>query len=116
MLEYANEKLLFKFLSLADDFDAGLESARKSQDYDALLKGVELIQSKLLKLFEESGVKRMESYVGKPFDVDFHEALMHIPSEFPEGNVIQEVQPGYMMHNKVLRHTKVVTSAGSSKE
>ncbi|MFP4368546.1 MAG: nucleotide exchange factor GrpE [Candidatus Kapaibacterium sp.] len=112
MMEYGNEKLLMKMLELLDDINNALEAGRKGKDYDALLQGVELINNKAKKLFEDSGVKPMEDPAGKPFDVDYHEAMMHIPSEVPEGHVVQEVQKGYMIKDKVLRHAKVITSAG----
>jgi molecular chaperone GrpE len=57
-------------------------------------------------------VKVIEGGVGEPFNVDMHEALMHMPSELPEGHVVQMVQMGYTLHDKVLRHAKVITSAG----
>jgi molecular chaperone GrpE len=112
IIEYANERLLFKMLDILDDLGNAVEAARKSGDSESILKGIEMIQQKSEKLFLDAGVTRIPSPVGSEFDVHFHEALMHVPSEFPENNVINEVQPGYMIHNKVLRHTKVVTSAG----
>lgn len=114
MLEYANERLLFKLLPILDDFGAALEAGRKSDDYRALLTGIEMIQQKSTKLFEEAGVKTMESPIGQPFDVELHEAIMMMPSnDIEEGNVIHEVQKGYTIGEKVLRHAKVVTSSGA---
>ena len=113
MIEYANERLLFKFLTILDDFGNALEAGKKSNDYTALLTGLEMIQQKSIKLFEEAGVKPIESPIGNPFDVELHEAVMMMASpEIEEGNVIHEVQKGYMLYEKVLRHTKVVTSSG----
>lgn len=112
MLEYANERLLFKMLELLDDLGNAIEAGKKTDDAAALHSGIELINQKAEKLFADAGVKRMESPVGKPFDVEFHDAIMHMPSELPEGNVVHEVQAGYMINDKVLRHARVVTSAG----
>lgn len=112
MVDYANERLLFKMLPLMDDFSAAIEAGSTSTDYEALLRGIELIASKLEKVFEEAGVVKMADPVGAPFNVDFHDAMMHIPSEAPEDNVIQVIQPGYMIGSKVLRHARVITSAG----
>ncbi|MDQ1266401.1 MAG: molecular chaperone GrpE [Bacteroidota bacterium] len=112
MLDYANEKLLSKMLVLLDDLSNAIDAGRLSDDYEALLKGIEMIQGKAIKLFEDVGVKQMDNPIGKPLDVDFHEALMHIPADLPEGSVYQVVQPGYMFLEKVLRHAKVITSAG----
>ncbi|MGA2296288.1 MAG: nucleotide exchange factor GrpE [FCB group bacterium] len=116
MLDYANERLLFDLLPILDDFSAAIEAGNQNSDYSALLKGFELIYQKLIKLFESAGVKVMDDIVGKPFDVDFHDALMRIPSEFPVDYVVQVIQPGYMIHDKVLRHAKVITSGGEMKE
>jgi molecular chaperone GrpE len=116
LTEYANERLLFKFLAFLDDCSTAIDAGKKSSDYQALLDGLELIYQKTQKLFEEAGVKQIESSVGKPLDVELHEAIAHIPSEVPEGHVIHEVQSGYMLRDKVLRHSKVVTSAGTPEE
>jgi len=114
LIKYGNEKLLFEFLSLLDDLTNAVNSAKSNADFSALASGVELILNKAKKLFEQAGVTEIESPVGKPFDVDYHEALMTIPSEFPEGYVVQELQKGYKFFDKVLRHTKVITSAGQT--
>mgnify|MGYP006284218931 CR=1 FL=1 len=116
MIDYANEKLLYKMLTIADDMDNAIKAGKESNDYKALLQGLEMIESKTYKLFEEAGVKPMEDPVGKQFNVDYHDALMQIPSEFPQGVVVQEVQKGYMIKDRVLRHAKVVTSSGEPPE
>jgi molecular chaperone GrpE len=113
MIEYANERLLFRFLELLDDMSNAVDAGKKSDDYATLLQGLEMIHSKAVKFFEDNGVKRMEDAVGKEFNVDYHEAMMHTPHpEIGEGCVVQVIQPGYMMHEKVLRHARVITSAG----
>ncbi len=113
MIYYANQNLLFKFLELMDDMQAAYVAANSSKDFDSLLTGLEMINKKANKLFVEAGVKPMDNPVGKEFDVDFHEALMTQPSEeIPEGHVIQVIQQGYMINERVLRHAKVITSAG----
>ena len=116
MIDYANEKLLYKMLGIVDDMNNALKAGKESHDYEALYKGVEMIAGKTNKLFEEAGVKPMDDPIGKPFDVDYHDALMQMPSDLPEGDVVQEVQKGYMISDKVLRHAKVVTSSGLSNE
>lgn len=117
MLEFANEKMLFKFLELLDDINNAVAAGEQTEDFEALLKGLEMIRQKAEKLFGEEGVKQMEDPVGKEFDVDYHDAMMHTPhEEIPEGNVIQVLQPGYMLNGKVLRHARVITSAGNSKD
>lgn len=117
LIEFGNEKLLFKFLELLDDINNAVDAGKKTTDYEALLKGLEMIHNKAEKLFLDAGVKQMDDPAGEEFDVDYHEAMMHVPNnEIPEGYVVQVIQNGYMLNDKVLRHAKVVTSAGKSNE
>lgn len=113
MIDYANERLLYRMLELLDDINSAADASGQSTDYESLAKGIEMIRAKAVKLFEEAGVSRMEDGVGKEFDVNYHEALMMSPSEYPEGAVVQVIQPGYMLKEKVLRHAKVITSSGN---
>lgn len=112
IVEYANERLLFKLLEIPDTLAAAIDSAKSSKDFDSFLTGIELTLQKTMKLFEESGVKPMTELVGKEFDVDLMDALMVMPSDMPENHVVQIVSPGYTINEKVLRHAKVVTSSG----
>jgi molecular chaperone GrpE len=114
MIDYANERLLLKILPIIDDLGNAIQSGRKNQDYESLITGIELIYQKTLKTFEEAGVKPVDNSVGQPFDVNLHEAVMMMPSDEPEGTVVQEVQTGYKLFDKVIRHTKVITSSGQS--
>ncbi len=111
IVRYANEKLLLELLPFIDDLHRAVESSKQQQNYEALVQGIELIYSKVMGILERLGVRPIET-VGKPFDVELHEALMHIPHEAPEGQIVQEVQRGYLYGDKVLRHAKVITSAG----
>ena len=96
---------------MVDDFDRFLRSSRDQKDYDALLKGVELISNKLTKILSARGLAPFES-VGKPFDVQYHDALLQIPrDDVSPHTVIEEVNRGYMLKDKMLRHAKVVVSA-----
>jgi molecular chaperone GrpE len=113
MLDYANEKLLVKLLDLVDDLAKAVEAGKESHDPDTILTGVELIYDKAMKLLDSEGVKPLESSVGKPFDVNIHDAMVSMPSEHPEGIVVNEVQKGYSYKDKVLRHSKVITSSGN---
>ncbi|MGQ9818401.1 MAG: nucleotide exchange factor GrpE [Candidatus Kapaibacteriales bacterium] len=112
IIKFANEQILQSFIELLDDLRNAFDATNANSDYQSLAKGVELIYQKAKRLFEHAGVSEIENPVGKPFDFNFHEALMTIPSEFPEGYVVKELQKGYMLFDKVLRHTKVITSAG----
>lgn len=116
LVEYANEKLLQKLLPLLDDMENAIEAGNKSKDFEGLLKGIEMIYQKAIKTFEEAGVKCMENPVGKQFDVQLQESLLHTPSNKPEGEILQLIQKGYIYNDKVLRYAKVITSAGNVEE
>jgi molecular chaperone GrpE len=111
LLEYGNSKILEKFLVLLDTFEKAIEAGKKSQDYDSLLKGIELLHQQAIKLFEEEGVKEMADQVGEDFNIDFHDALMIMPSDIEAGKVALVMQKGYMYKDNVLRHASVATSA-----
>lgn len=114
LIEYANEKLLLKFLEIPDTIALGLDAAKKATDSSSIITGLEMIQTKTQKLFEEAGVKLMEDPTGKEFNVNIHEAISTSPSQdIPEGNVAIVYQNGYFLGEKVLRHAKVVTSSGN---
>ena len=114
MLDYANEKLLVKLLDIVDDLAKAVEAGKKSHDPDTILTGVEMIYEKTMKLLEAEGVKPLETAVGKPFDVNLHDAMVSMPSEHPEGTIVDEIQKGYSYKDKVLRHSKVITSMGDA--
>jgi molecular chaperone GrpE len=110
LIIHANAKLLQKLLPILDDMQRAVESGKNSAD-KALLEGIELVFQKTLQTFEEAGVQPMNC-VGEQFDANLHEALMQMPSEAPEGQIVQEAQRGYTLGGKVLRHAKVLVSAG----
>jgi molecular chaperone GrpE len=111
---YVSERTFSKLVELLDDLHAALEAGKKSDDYASMLHGVEMIYSKAMKMYEEHGVKPLVVEENLPFNVDEHEALMHIPHpNIAEGLIVQQVQRGYKLHDKVIRHAKVITSAGS---
>ena len=112
LIEYANSKLLFKLLEVKDDFENAFDHSDTSSHED-MLKGFDMINKKMAKVLEEFNVKIMDNPTGKEFNVDYHEALMAQPSkEIEEGHIIQQLQKGYLLGEKVLRHSKVITSQG----
>jgi molecular chaperone GrpE len=111
VIRNANESLLLSILPVVDDFARSLKAGKDQKDFDALYRGLELIQNKLLRTLEAEGVKPFES-VGKPFNVDFHDALLQIPrADVEPHTVIEEVERGYMYNDRVLRHAKVIVSS-----
>lgn len=112
ILLYANERLLKAILPIVDDMQRSVESGEQTRDFESFFQGVTMINEKMKKLLEGQGVTKIKT-VGEPFDVELHEALMRQPSDAPEDTVITELEPGYMFGDKVLRHAKVIVSAGS---
>lgn len=113
IIRNANENLLTALLPVLDDFDRSLKASADSADMESLRRGIELIAQKLAKVLEREGLLPFES-VGQPFDVAFHDALLQLPkSDVPPHTVIEEVERGYRLRDKVLRHAKVVVSASA---
>ena len=82
----------------------------ETKDYDGLKTGVDLIHSKLIQVFKSNGAEPMESSVGKVFDSEIHEAVTQIPapSKKMKGKVVDEIERGYLLKDKVIRFAKVV--------
>jgi len=107
----ANEDLISSLLPILNDFLRSLKSGAEKKDFDAFTKGVELISNKLSMLLESYGLTPFES-VGKPFDVGFHDALLQVPrNDVPPNTVVEEIEPGYKLKDRVLRHAKVIVSS-----
>lgn len=102
------EKTVQAMLPVVDDMERALDNAQKSDDVKALREGMDLIYKKLMKALEGLGVKPIDA-VGKDFDVDFHEAIAMVPGmgDDKKGKVIDCVQTGYTINDKVIRHAKV---------
>lgn len=108
---YAGERVLNDMLPVLDDFDRTMESFDKSHDKDALKKGIDLVYAKFRSVLEKQGLKPMQSD-GTKFDVNLHEAILQQPDESKEPEtVLNTVEKGYYLKDKVLRHAKVVVSS-----
>lgn len=101
-------KTITGILPIIDDMERAIENAHKQECVDAVEEGWELIYKKLLSTLEGMGVKKME-VDGKDFDVDFHEAVAMVPGMGDEkkGKIIDCLQTGYTLNDKVIRHAKV---------
>lgn len=103
------EKVLSSLLPVLDDLERAQENMEKSDEVDTLREGVELILSKLTKTLASQGLKRMVTD-NVVFDTDYHEAvaMVPVPEADRKNRIMDCVQPGYMLNEKVLRHAKVV--------
>lgn len=110
LLKYGAEGVIADLLPVIDDFERSLTAGRDHHDFESFFSGVEIIYGKLMRALQNRGLSPIEA-VGKPFDVDYHDALLQVPSSDVEpGTVLDEAEKGYMLHDKVIRHAKVTVS------
>ncbi|MDD5506400.1 MAG: nucleotide exchange factor GrpE, partial [Candidatus Omnitrophica bacterium] len=110
-IKFANEGIILELLNVLDDLERTIELAESGhQDLSSFLKGVEMILSHLYEMLKEYGVKPIEAK-GKIFDPHLHEALMQAENaELPEHTIVEEMQKGYMLNDRVIRTSKVKVS------
>jgi molecular chaperone GrpE len=112
-IKYASEHLIKLLIPVYDDLNRSLDSIEKGEtkDFETLKKGVELIFDKFDKVLKKEGLKEMD-VVGKEFDVNLCDALLQVPKEDVKPNtVIDVVEKGYFLKDKVIKHAKVLVSA-----
>lgn len=110
MAKYASSKLITELISVVDNFERALVAAEESSEAESFTKGVNMIFRQLEGVLQAEGLTTMET-VGKPFNPEFHQAIMQVESdEYGEGTVVEEVQKGYMLKDKVLRPAMVKVS------
>ncbi|MDD4979669.1 MAG: nucleotide exchange factor GrpE [Candidatus Omnitrophica bacterium] len=110
-VKFANEGIILELLNILDDLERTVELAQsKHQDLPVFLKGVEMILAHLYEMLKEYGVKPIEAE-GKLFDPHYHEALMQAEDiDVPEHTVIEELQKGYLLNDRIIRTAKVKVS------
>ncbi|WP_257670632.1 nucleotide exchange factor GrpE [Parapedobacter tibetensis] len=109
LMQSAGKDIIVSLLPLVDDFDRALKVMETSMETAAVKEGIILVSQKLKNVLLQQGLKEMES-IGKPFDAELQEAITTIPAPNDElkGKVIDEIEKGYYLHDKVIRHAKVV--------
>ncbi len=110
-LKFANEGLILELLNIVDDLERSVSLAEsKHEDLPVFLKGVEMILAHLYEMLKEHGLKPIQAE-GKVFDPHLHEALMQVENkDLPEHTVVEEMQKGYLLNDKVIRSAKVKVS------
>ncbi len=113
--KYANEVLLKDLLSVMDNLDRAIETGAKTDtDKNALLEGVQMTRKEVLRVLEKHGVQPFESE-GEPFDPSYHEAMMQEETgSYAENTISNELQKGYMIHDRLLRPAMVVVAKAPS--
>lgn len=110
LMKYGVEGVILDMLPVIDDFERSLAVGKEHPDFESMYKGVEIIYSKLLRVLENRGLRPIDA-AGKPFDVDYHHAILQIPaSDVAPGTVLDVAETGYMLYDRVIRHAKVTVS------
>lgn len=109
IIKNAGENVLKGLLPIMDDFERGIKAAENSPEADSVKEGVKLIYNKLQKYLNQNGVKEMDPS-DDTFDTEKHEAIsvVPVPEEEKKGKILDTVEKGYTINDKVLRHAKVV--------
>jgi molecular chaperone GrpE len=112
LLQTAGKDVVVSLLPVLDDFDRANKAMENASDVAAVREGVQLVHSKLKGILAQKGLKEMES-INTPFDTDNHEAITKIPAPNEElkGKVIDELEKGYTLNDKVIRFAKVVVGS-----
>lgn len=111
IIKTAAEKTIIAILPILDDMERAIANMQKSDDAKALLEGVELINSKFLKILSNEGLHKIKTE-NSDFNTDFHEAIAMLPAsnEEQKGKIVDCVQTGYQLNDKVIRHAKVAVA------
>lgn len=112
LMQSAGKEVISNLLPVIDDLDRALKAFETATEIAPVQEGISLVSQKLKTILGNQGLKEMES-VGKPFDADLQEAITNVPapSDDLKGKVIDEIEKGYFLHDKVLRHAKVVVGS-----
>ena len=112
LLQTAGKDVISDLLTVLDDFERAQKSIDTATDVVAVKEGVTLVQHKLKGILNQKGLKEMES-LGKEFDADLHEGITSIPAPSADvkGKVIDELEKGYLLNDKVIRFAKVIIGA-----
>lgn len=111
LIKNGSEKAISAILPILDDLERALQNMQKAEDVKSMYEGLDLIHQKFLKNLEHEGLVKIEP-IGDSFDTDFHEAIALVPAseEAQKGKVLDCVQTGYKLNDKVIRHAKVVVA------
>lgn len=112
LLQMAGKDVISDLLPVLDDFERAQKSLETASDIEAVAEGIKLVHHKLKNILAQKGLKEMKS-VGAEFDADIHEGISNIPapSEDMKGKVLDELEKGYYLHDKVIRFAKVIIGA-----
>ncbi len=109
LIKLAGEDILLKLLPVMDDFDRALQTMNEATDCMAMKKGIDLIHNKFKEFLSSNGIKEITA-MNDEFNTDLHEAVTKVPapSKKMKGKIVDVVEKGYFLHDKVIRYSKVV--------
>lgn len=109
LIKYGGEKIVTGFLDIMDDIELAIKNMSNAESVEGLIEGVEIIQNKFISTLKSQGVNAMD-VIGKEFDADLHEAVALVPTDEKDkkGKILDCLQTGYTLNDKVIRHPKVV--------
>lgn len=112
LFKTAGQEIMLAMIPVLDDFERALKAMETATDISSVKEGIELVSHKFKNTLVSKGLKQMES-VGQPFNADLHEAITNIPAptEDMKDKVIDEVEKGYYLGEKVIRYAKVIVGA-----
>lgn len=106
---YANEDLILDLIGVLDNFDLGLRALEKAGPVE---KGIYMIRTQVEDIMKQRGLKRIPIKTGEPFNPAVAESVSEVESEKPAGTIIEEIEPGYKLHERVVRPARVKISKG----
>jgi len=107
MFEVGVKTMVEKILPVVDNFERGLAQVPEDKKNDSFVEGMNMVYKQMMTAFDEIGVKPIEA-VGKEFDPNLHNAVMHVDDDtLPENSIVEEFQKGYIYHDQVVRHSMV---------
>jgi molecular chaperone GrpE len=110
LIQTASKDLMSSLLTILDDCDRAQKTIQESSDTQAIKEGIELIFNKLRNTLTQKGLKEMEVVSGNDFDAEYHEGITEIPAPTPEmeGKVVDVIEKGYYLNDKIIRYAKVI--------
>jgi molecular chaperone GrpE len=113
LARFTAERVVTALLPALDNLERALNAAQQEGDQTALIEGIQQVHSQFRRTLEEFGLKEVTAHAGHPFDPNLHEAVSQAPStEHPEGHVLEQLQRGYKLADRLLRPARVVVSKG----
>lgn len=115
-IKYANEKLILDLINVFESLERGIENARKTENKDKLMEGMELVYRQFKEVLDKNGLVPIKT-LGEKFDHYRHEALMQtVTNDYEDGTILEEFSKGYMLNGKIIRYSKVRVSKKEGSE